>query len=158
MLTQNAKISLGAAYARYLYDETYIYEIDNYYKNTNGEQVTQPWDLSGRIWNKSVLKVGTGTTPATDLDYQLENICTDLYYSNTTTYTNYKYSDNLDYLTMKTVVVTNNTSNSYVITELGLLGYCYSGHLASWILLARENIEPVTLNPGDIATFAIYIK
>lgn len=159
MLTNQAYASIGGVFAHY--DQT-TGNASNwkrvYYATTDGSWHYQDADLSGRVWNEAKLRVGGGVTPVSKKDYKLENQYNSLTYTKTSTFTNYNYNSNLDYLTIKTVTVTNNTDSIYTITEIGLLGYLYANYTGKETLLAREIIEPIILNPGDTYTFTMKIK
>lgn len=58
-----------------------------------------------------------------------------------------------------TSTITNNSTDSITITEIGLCVDCfYSNTLYGQAILGREEIEPITLQPGDTKSFTYKIN
>ena len=102
------------------------------------------------------LIVGSGNTEATENDIKLENIITNLTYL-----TGNMLNGSGDYVKIVTVTYKNNTSDTVIINEVGLMAGLYNSGSSSkkYILLGRVVLQnPVIMNPGDIYTFSYIIE
>lgn len=112
--------------------------------------------------------LGTGTTMPTANDYTLESQDLNL----TLTGTSFNYADNYDsdYILTCTSTWKNETSNSVTITELGLFikhtqgtsQYPLSENFltssgGTTVMLVREIIEPIVIQPNEVKTFTMTI-
>lgn len=58
-----------------------------------------------------------------------------------------------------TSTITNDSSNPITITEIGLCEDCFlSGEFYGQVIVGREEIEPITLQPGDTKSFTYKIN
>ncbi|CDB79760.1 unknown [Coprococcus sp. CAG:131] len=97
--------------------------------------------------------LGTGTTPATAADISLENVTEDYEIITQTKDVPLKFSSSIMTITR----VIRNTGNApLTISEVGLYA-SYSGGFMGAMMLAREVIEPVTLQPGEKHSFTMDI-
>lgn len=97
------------------------------------------------------LVLGTGTTPATAADVKLENVTEDYEIVTQTKDIPLKFSSSMINITR----VIRNTGNApLTISEVGLYA-SYASAFTGAIMLAREVIEPVTLQPGEKHSFTM---
>lgn len=97
------------------------------------------------------LVLGTGTTPATVADIKLENVAEDYEVITQTKDMPLKFSSSIMTITR----VIRNTGNApLTISEVGLYA-SYAGAFTGAMMLAREVIEPVTLQPGEKHSFTM---
>ena len=97
------------------------------------------------------LVLGTGTTPATAADIKLENVTEDYESTTQTKDAPLKFSSSIMTITR----VIRNTGNSpLTISEVGLYA-SYASAFTGAMMLAREVIEPVTLQPGEKHSFTM---
>ena len=97
------------------------------------------------------LVLGTGTTPATAADIKLENVAEDNEVITQTKDVPLKFSSSIMTITR----VIRNTGNApLTISEVGLYA-SYASAFTGAIMLAREVIEPVTLQPGEKHSFTM---
>ena len=104
------------------------------------------------LWNHIVVKVGTGNTPPTADDFNLE-IPSNLTVNGTTENVCGENNPVNKYSRMATVATTytNATEDSITITEIGMLG-------GNAVYITRELLEtPVTIKPGESYTFTAVI-
>lgn len=99
------------------------------------------------------LVLGTGTTPATVADIKLENVTEDYEIVTQTKAIPLKFSSSMINITR----VIQNTGNApLTISEVGLYA-SYANAFTGAMMLAREVIEPVTLQPGEKHSFTMDI-
>lgn len=99
------------------------------------------------------LVLGTGTTPATAADIKLENVTEDYEVITQTKDVPLKFSSSM----MNITRVIRNTGNApLTISEVGLYA-SYANAFTGAMMLAREVIEPVTLEPGEKHSFTMDI-
>lgn len=97
------------------------------------------------------LVLGTGTTPATAADVKLENVTEDYEIVTQTKGIPLKFSSSMINITR----VIQNTGNApLTISEVGLYA-SYANAFTGAMMLAREVIEPVTLQPGEKHSFTM---
>lgn len=97
------------------------------------------------------LVLGTGTTPATAADVKLENVTEDYEIVTQTKDIPRKFSSSMINITR----VIRNTGNApLTISEVGLYA-SYANAFTGAMMLAREVIEPVTLQPGEKHSFTM---
>lgn len=97
------------------------------------------------------LVLGTGTTPATVADIKLENVTEDYEIVTQTKAIPLKFSSSMINITR----VIRNTGNApLTISEVGLYA-SYANAFTGAMMLAREVIEPVTLQPGEKHSFTM---
>ena len=97
------------------------------------------------------LVLGTGTTPATAADIKLENVTEDYEIITQTKDIPLAFSSSIMTITR----VIRNTGNApLTISEVGLYA-SYANALTGAMMLAREVIEPVTLQPGEKHSFTM---
>lgn len=97
------------------------------------------------------LVLGTGTTPATVADIKLENVTEDYEIVTQTKAIPLKFSSSMINITR----VIQNTGNApLTISEVGLYA-SYASAFTGAMMLAREVIEPVTLQPGEKHSFTM---
>lgn len=97
------------------------------------------------------LVLGTGTTPATVADIKLENVTEDYEIVTQTKAIPLKFSSSMINITR----VIQNTGNApLTISEVGLYA-SYANAFTGATMLAREVIEPVTLQPGEKHSFTM---
>lgn len=97
------------------------------------------------------LVLGTGTTPATVTDIKLENVTEDYEIVTQTKAIPLKFSSSMINITR----VIQNTGNApLTISEVGLYA-SYANAFTGAMMLAREVIEPVTLQPGEKHSFTM---
>ena len=97
------------------------------------------------------LVLGTGTTPATVADIKLENVTEDYEIVTQTKAIPLKFSSSMINITR----VIQNTGNApLTISEVGLYA-SYANAFTGAMMLAREVIEPVTLQPGEKHSFTM---
>lgn len=97
--------------------------------------------------------LGTGTTPATAADIKLENVTEDYEIVTQTKDVPLKFSSSIMTITR----VIRNTGNApLTISEVGLYA-SYANTFTGAMMLAREVIEPVTLQPGEKHSFTMDI-
>lgn len=95
--------------------------------------------------------LGTGTTPATAADIKLENVTEDYEVITQTKDVPLKFSSSM----MNITRVIRNTGNApLTISEVGLYA-SYANAFTGAIMLAREVIEPITLQPGEKHSFTM---
>lgn len=95
--------------------------------------------------------LGTGTTPATVADIKLENVTEDYEIVTQTKAIPLKFSSSMINITR----VIQNTGNApLTISEVGLYA-SYANAFTGAMMLAREVIEPVTLQPGEKHSFTM---
>lgn len=95
--------------------------------------------------------LGTGTTPATAADIKLENVTEDYEIVTQTKDVPLKFSSSIMTITR----VIRNTGNApLTISEVGLYA-SYANTFTGAMMLAREVIEPVTLQPGEKHSFTM---
>lgn len=97
------------------------------------------------------LVLGTGTTPATAADIKLENVTEDYEVVTQTKDVPLTFSSTIMTITR---VIRNTGNASLTISEVGLYAN-YLNNLPGAIMLAREVIEPVTLQPGEKHSFTM---
>lgn len=99
------------------------------------------------------LVLGTGTTLATAADIKLENVTEDYEIVTQTKDIPLKFSSSIITITR----VIRNTGNApLTISEVGLYA-SYANAFTGAMMLAREVIEPVTLQPGEKHSFTMDI-
>lgn len=103
--------------------------------------------FTGQLMNKIGIIVGSGTTPPIFNDYKMEN-----HLLNTLTFSNNTVSKKAR-VQVLTQSVTNPTSETITINEVGVYGYAENG----CYLLTRSIISPVTLAPNETKTFTVKI-
>lgn len=97
--------------------------------------------------------LGTGTTPATAADISLENVTEDYEIITQTKDIPQIFSSSIMTITR----VIRNTGNApLTISEVGLYA-SYANAFTGGMMLAREVIEPVTLEPGEKHSFTMDI-
>lgn len=97
------------------------------------------------------LVLGTGTTPATVADIKLANVTEDYEIVTQTKAIPLKFSSSMINITR----VIQNTGNApLTISEVGLYA-SYASAFTGAMMLAREVIEPVTLQPGEKHSFTM---
>lgn len=97
------------------------------------------------------LVLGTGTTPATVADIKLENVTEDYEIVTQTKAIPLKFSSSMINITR----VIQNTGNApLTISEVGLYA-SYANAFTGAMMLAREVIEPVTLQLGEKHSFTM---
>ncbi len=95
--------------------------------------------------------LGTGTTPATAADISLENVTEDYEIITQTKDIPQTFSSSIITITR----VIRNTGNApLTISEVGLYA-SYASAFTGAMMLAREVIEPVTLQPGEKHSFTM---
>lgn len=95
--------------------------------------------------------LGTGTTPATAADIKLENVTEDYEVVTQTKDIPLTFSSTIMTITR----VIRNTGNApLTISEVGLYA-SYANAFTGAMMLAREVIEPVTLQPGEKHSFTM---
>ena len=95
--------------------------------------------------------LGTGTTPATAADIKLENVTEDYEIVTQTKDIPQTFSSSIITITR----VIRNTGNApLTISEVGLYA-SYASAFTGAMMLAREVIEPVTLQPGEKHSFTM---
>lgn len=107
-------------------------------------QLTTTNTIARQLVNRLFMAVGTGTTEATEEDYTLENVNTDITCEAITqTYTQ-------SYKRQITATFNNPTSQDITLKEVGLFFEIYNNDYsyANTIMLARENIN-VTILAGE---------
>ena len=95
--------------------------------------------------------LGTGTTPATAADIKLENVTEDYEIVTQTKAIPLKFSSSMINITR---VIQNTGNASLTISEVGLYA-SYANAFTGAMMLAREVIEPVTLQPGEKHSFTM---
>lgn len=106
---------------------------------------------SGKQSDGVYIVLGTGTTPATAADIKLENVTEDYEVITQTKDVPLKFSSSM----MNITRVIRNTGNApLTISEVGLYA-SYASAFTGAIMLAREVIEPVTLQPGEKHSFTM---
>ena len=101
--------------------------------------------------NGVYLVLGTGTTPATAADIKLENVTEDYEVITQTKDSPLTFSSSIITITR----VIRNTGNApLTISEVGLYASLANAFTGA-IMLAREVIEPVTLQPGEKHSFTM---
>lgn len=99
------------------------------------------------------LVLGTGTTPATAADIKVENVTEDYEIVTQTKDIPLKFSSSIITITR----VIRNTGNApLTISEVGLYAN-YANAFIGAMMLAREVIEPITLQPGEKHSFTMDI-
>lgn len=99
------------------------------------------------------LVLGTGTTPATAADIKLENITEEYEVVTQTKDLPLKFSSSMINITR----VIRNTGNApLTISEVGLYA-SYANAFTGAMMLAREVIDPITLQPGEKHPFTMDI-
>lgn len=97
------------------------------------------------------LVLGTGTTPATAADIKLENVTEDYEVVTQTKDVPLTFSSTIMTITR----IIRNTGNApLTISEVGLYA-SYANAFTGAMMLAREVIEPVTLQPGEKHSFTM---
>ena len=97
------------------------------------------------------LVLGTGTTPATAADIKLENVTEDYEVVTQTKDLPLTFSSSIMTITR----VIRNTGNApLTVSEVGLYAN-YGNSFTGAMMLAREVIEPVTLQPGEKHSFTM---
>ncbi len=115
------------------------------YQNSVNYVIPVTYDINGGD-NRFYIAVGSGSTPPTSSDLNLENEIT---LSNAGSRT---VSDNTSIV--YTATITNNTGSSVTINEYGLK--VYSG---GWKMLTRTVLEnPITLEDGEVINISIAVK
>lgn len=109
-------------------------------------------------WYYFGIVLGTGTTAPTINDYKMESYIPEgtLSYTGsslTLPLTNGEWANNGTFSLTQTVA--NNTENSVTVTELGIYNAGASGTTANCMLLTRDVISPVTIQPNETKTFII---
>lgn len=102
--------------------------------------------------------LGTGTTPPTIDDYKMESYIPEgtLSYTSsniTLPLTDGEWTNNGTFSLTQTV--SNNTENPVTVTELGVYNSNSSNNTRACILLTRDVISPVTIQPNETKTFII---
>lgn len=97
------------------------------------------------------LVLGTGTTPATAADIKLENVTEDYEVVTQTKDVPLKFSSTIITITR---VIRNSSNAPLTISEVGLYAN-YLNNFTGTMMLAREVIEPVTLQPGEKHSFTM---
>jgi hypothetical protein len=124
--------------------------------------------ITSGTYDRGIIDVGNGTTAPTVDDYCMESENTTLTYISDSRDVPIKTDYEKDYIYSCTTTYKNNTSNPITITELGLYRTS-SGNTASvpieesapistfGVLIAREVIDPVIINPNETKTFTMVI-
>lgn len=103
---------------------------------------------------------GTGTTPASENDYQLANMTNELTF-NTGTSTIIRDENNEIIGAKHSIVQVNNTTNNITINEIGVAAACYHNTSASsscWVLADRVVLDtPIVVAPSETITFAVNV-
>lgn len=97
------------------------------------------------------LVLGKGTTPATAADIKLENVTEDYEVITQTKDVPLKFSSSMMNITR---VIRNTGNTPLTISEVGLY-VSYANAFTGAMMLAREVIEPVTLQPGEKHSFTM---
>jgi hypothetical protein len=156
MLTKNGKLFFG-------YGSDYSGGNGNY-KLPNGSTGT----LSTDTYTRGIIDIGSGTTTPTSSDYCMENENTTLTYLSDVSDAPIGGQYDKNYIYSCTTTYKNNTNNPITVTELGLYRTS-SGNRASvpieestpienmGVLIAREVIDPVIINPSEVKSFTMVI-
>ena len=97
------------------------------------------------------LVLGTGTTPATAADIKLEKVTEDYEIITQTKDIPLAFSSTIMTITR---VIRNTGNTPLIISEVGLYA-SYLNNFTGAMMLAREVIEPVTLQPGEKHSFTM---
>lgn len=151
MLTNNGKALIMINNSDVRYGPSNYLRIKNTLGNKTGLNLNEAPAMTGGL----VLYAGTGTTaPAvTDIDMTSRNAGLTVL-NRTNTITGTIPDAHQDYIAIFTVTYRNNTDADVTVTEVGLM----SDYNGAKFLFARELVPtPVTLAPGDVYTFTMYI-
>ena len=129
---------------------------------SNGYVTLAPY--FGALSSSSTIRIGSGTTPATINDYNLESMLS----SGFTSTISKEYgldSDNNPYVTF-TIAVSNTSSSAMTIGEIGLfLGFGASStqyatsQTSSTVMVDRTVLDsPITIPAGEAATITYTLK
>ena len=103
---------------------------------------------------------GTGTTPASESDYQLANMTNELT-CNADTCTLIKNENDEVIGAKHSIVQVNNTANNVTINEIGVAADCYystSSNTSCWVLADRVVLDtPIVVAPSETVTFAVNV-
>lgn len=120
---------------------------------------TAPTSSNASFPGKGIYVVtGTGTTPASENDYQLANMTNELTF-NTGTSTIIRDENDEVIGAKHSIVQVNNTTNNITINEIGVAAVCFYGTSSScWVLADRIVLDtPIVVAPSETITFAVNV-
>ena len=132
------------------------------FKGTNGNNVSADVSYRQQWASRRKLILGSGTTQPTTNDYSLENQISNLTTIGSTTFptssnrnTSYETASNM---LIQGITVKNNTSDIITVSELAIyMDYPTSGSTQNAIIINREVITPVQIQPNETYTFVVTI-
>lgn len=118
-----------------------------------------PMEKTNQVYSNSGMFFGSGTTPATEEDYKLENLIGFSDAGLSVVSTNLAHIVNDNTLYVYTYTVQNNSSEPITISESALISsiYYYAQNKVITFVWARDTFEPVTLEPGETRPFTMTI-
>ena len=118
--------------------------------------VTPSVSVNSSTYPYTYILIGSGDTPFTDTDYELDNRITTGITFNTSALGKATYDSSLG-KTVRTATVTINTTADITIKEIGLARYVFTNSSTGYLtLLYREVLDtPITLAAGQSVTLAL---
>ena len=111
-------------------------------------------------YNSLGVVVGSGNAPATKADYKLENIITSGLKSVSSTNATDALDNGVE--NIKAIILQNTTETDITISEVGLIGMCYSGSGDSYykyLMVDRTVLDvPVTIPAGESKAISYSIR
>ena len=108
-------------------------------------------------YNNCGVVVGSGKTPASKTDYKLENLISSGLTSAGTTSTSQITVDGIE--TVKAIILRNTSSADITISEIGMLGCCYSSGTFQAVLVDRTVLDnPITIPAGESKAISYTIR
>lgn len=106
------------------------------------------------------LYVGANDTPAASSDYAFTSLrsnlgLTTISMTGTNDSTDPSYTQ--DYIAVFTSTLRNNTASDIAVKEVGVIGNAHGQGYDFPVLIARDVFDPITIAPGEIYTFSMYI-
>lgn len=154
MITKNYRIMIGNALVNSATTSGMIDTNGDAY-SVNTAYIQQAFAHSNSYFPMG-LELGTGTTPATDSDYNLESKVS------LTSVSKSKNYGNASYVYTLTQGFINNTDSAITVSEIGLMFYDkYAPDTTRHkdILLGRIVLDnPIVIAPGEIYTFSYTIR
>ena len=116
--------------------------------------------LLGALLRTLGLYVGANDTPATSSDYAFTSLrsnlgLTTISMTGTNDATEPLYTQ--DYMAVFTSTLRNDTASDITVKEVGIIGNAHGQGYDFPVLIARDVFDPITIAPGEIYTFSMYI-
>ena len=156
MLLSNGRaiLKINNSYARV---QTRIRDLAGFDRVLESKDSGSPSVIGGFL-NSLTIYVGSNDTPVTSGDYTFNegNLgLTKVTSSGTNNSSEASYANN--YIASFSATFRNDTNSDIIVKELGLIGNTNGQGYINLAMIARDVIDPITIAPGEVYTFTMYI-